>query len=210
MTDRHRQRRGDGDRGELHDDPRKLEHHVGHGFTKPEHRLLGAATYLRESDREQHGPENDLQHLVAGGRVEKTLRHDVLEHGREGDRLARRRRRGGRHGGRHTDTRFDDVDRQQPDEQRQRRDDFEVDDRFQREPADALHVIAVARDADDQRAENQRHDDRFDDPNEGGRDRKQRNGERGKHNPDRNAGEHRDDNPLREGPAAEEGPHRAA
>ena len=44
------------------------------------------------------------------------------------------------------------------DGERERRDDLEVDDRPKRELSDALHVVAVTGDADDERREQQRRD----------------------------------------------------
>ena len=58
-----------------------------------------------------------------------------------------------------------DVDRDQADDQRDRRDDLEVDDRAQAHPADDLDV-ARAGDAGDQRREDQRRDDHLDHPQE--------------------------------------------
>src|SRR5438874_1847907 len=48
------------------------------------------------------------------------------------------------------------------------RDDLEVNERFERQPAHALHVVAVAGDANHQRGENQRHDQRLDHAEEDG------------------------------------------
>ena len=56
---------------------------------------------------------------------------------------------------------FDDVDRDEADDERERRDDLEVDDRAQAHPADHLEV-AGAGDAGDQRREDQRRDDHLD------------------------------------------------
>ena len=62
----------------------------------------------------------------------------------------------------HTAPRLHDVHRQEPDDERQRRHDLEVDDRAQSQLADALHVVAVPRDPHDQRGEQQWHDQRLD------------------------------------------------
>ena len=59
------------------------------------------------------------------------------------------------------DARLHDVDRDQADDQRERRDDLEVDDRAQPHAPDDLDV-AGARDAGDQRREDQRRDDHLD------------------------------------------------
>src|SRR5438477_375922 len=73
-----------------------------------------------------------------------------------------------------------------------------------------FHVVAMACDADDQRDEDQRDDDRSDHAEKNGRDRADRNSEHRKHNAKRHTDRHGDHDPLREGPATEEGPHRAA
>ena len=167
--------------------------------------------HLRQPDREQHGPHDDLEHLIGRRRFEEALRDDVLEHARERDRLAGRRDRAGRgRRQRRADAGLDDVDREQPDEKCEGSDDFEVNDRLEREPAHALHVFAVPGDPHDQRAEDQRHDDRLDDPDEGGRNRKERDAERGPRESDRDAADHGDDDPLGKGRPAEKRPHRAA
>ncbi len=211
LAHRERQCGRDAQRGELHDDAGEFEHHLRHGLTESEHRLLRAAPHLRQPDREEHRPEDDLQHLVVCGRIEKTLRHDVLEHTRERDLPCRRDRTGGlwRYQ-RHADTGLQDVDGEQADEERECRDDFEIDDGLQGEPADALHVVAVSRDADDQRAEDERHDDRFDHPEKYRGDRAKGDREPGEKDSDQHADHHGRDDPLREGTATEEGPHGAA
>ena len=65
------------------------------------------------------------------------------------------------------------VDGGQADEQGQRGDDLEVDERLERQPADALHVVAVAGDPDHERGEDERRDERLDHPQEDRRERLQ-------------------------------------
>ena len=58
-----------------------------------------------------------------------------------------------------------DVDGEQADDQRERRDDLKVDERLDAHAADALDV-AVAGDADDEHGEDERSDDALDEPKE--------------------------------------------
>ena len=83
----------------------------------------------------------------------------VLRHRRSGAGVGADRHREPRAG-------LEDVDEREPEEQRDRRRDLEVDDRLQ---ADAPHRLQVAGagDADDQRREEQRRDDHLDHPQEG-------------------------------------------
>ena len=118
--------------------------------------------------------------------------------------------RGDRSGQRHTHSGLDDVHRQQSDEQRERRDNFEVDQRLQGQPTDAFHVVAMSGDADNQRPEDERRDDRFDHAQEHRRDRAQRHRKGWKQGAQRDAEHHGDEDPLRQGTAAKESPHRAA
>ena len=103
---------------------------------------------------------------------------------------------------------------QEADHQRHGGDDLEIDQGLEREPADPLQVVAVARDADHEAGEDERHDDGLDHPEEDRRERLQRltHVHRG---PDRvvevadhGTQDRGDDDPLGEGRPAEEGPHR--
>ena len=98
----------------------------------------------------------------------------------------------------HADAGLGDVDRRQADEECEGRDDFEIDERLEREPADALHVVAVARDAHDERGEDQRHDQRFDHAEEDRRERLEFLGEFGIPVTKEDADRHRDQDPLRQ------------
>ena len=157
----------DPDRRELHHDPGELEHHVRQALAERKHGVLGLALHLRQRRRKQQGKEHDLEHFVLGRRVEEGSGHGVLDHASQGGvgagQLAPLV---GGHGQAHAHTGLDGVDRNQPDGQRQRGDDFEVDDRPERQAAHLLHVVAVARDADHQAAEQQRYHDRLDHPEE--------------------------------------------
>src|SRR5256714_15511586 len=211
MADRNGNRRSDPDRSVAHHDRRELEHHLGEPFATGENDLLRPTSDLRQSDGEENREEYDLQDFVLGGRLEEALRHYVLEKAHP-----RRRRLGEllpllcRRMDRHADARLDEVGGAEPDEQRDRRDDLEIDDGFERETADALHVVAVSRDPDDERAKYDRHEDRLDHPQEDRRQRLQRHRERRKSPTDDNANHHRDHYPRGERDASqalEDHPH---
>jgi hypothetical protein len=153
-----------------HHDIHELEHHLRQTLAGGEHELLARPLHLRQRDGEDDREEHDLKHLVLRGSVEEALRNRMLDHARQrgvrarvlGAFLRRRRAEVDANAG------FDQVDGKQADRQRQRRHDLEVDDRAERQSADTLHIVAVARDADDERRKQQRHDQRFDHPQKDG------------------------------------------
>ena len=165
MPHRDRHRRTDAERRELHHQPGELEHHLGKTFAKVEHRFLGLAGNLRERDAKNHGERHHLQHVVLGGGLKETFWNDVLDNLRNGLLFGcfhqpRRRRQ------RDPDSRFHQIDREQTHRQRQRRDDLEVENGFESEPTDRFQIIAMSRDTDDERSENNRRDDALDQPQE--------------------------------------------
>ena len=83
--------------------------------------------------------------------------------GSGGDRRVRVRRRQD-----DTHARLRQVAGDQADRQRHEGHQPEIADRLHRQPADALEVIPVSRDAHDQGAEDDRHHDRLDHPQENG------------------------------------------
>ena len=68
----------------------------------------------------------------------------------------------GRRDQRDADARLADMGRREPDEQRDRGDDLEIQNRAEGEPPDLLQVVAVAGNPDDEAAEDQRGHDRLD------------------------------------------------
>ena len=135
---------------------------------------LGPSLHLRESHGKEDGEEDDLEHFVVGRGLEEALRHDVLEESGKRRRLLRQLLSlAGRRRELHADPRPSQVDRRQSDDERQGGDDLEIDEGLERQAADPLHVVAVAGDADHQAAEDQRHHDRLDHPEEDGRERLQ-------------------------------------
>ena len=98
------------------------------------------------------------------------------------------------------------VDRGEPQKQRERGDDFEVDDGFQADAAHALQ-IAAARDAIYQRAENQRRDDGADQPQEDGADRAELPRYTGRKRAQSHARGHADEDPGSQRQALQRSPH---
>jgi hypothetical protein len=125
------------------------------------HQLLSQRPHVQHGDAEQHGEEQDLQDVARRERVDDRRRDDV--HQEVGDRQVggARRIRGDGGGIELRRVRVDalaglhDVHEHEADEERHCRDDLEVDERAQADAADLLHV-AHLRDADDDRAENDR------------------------------------------------------
>ncbi len=109
----------------------------------------------------------------------------------------------GRGGQRHSLTRAHEIHSDQPDDERQRRHDLEVNDRLEGEAADPLHVVSVPGYSDHQRSEDERHDDRFDHPQEHSGQRLERNREgRGEHTHE-DSDHHRDQYPRCQGNSTE-------
>src|SRR5205814_8452144 len=67
LSDGERQRRGDAERRELHDDAGELEHDFGQRLTESDHRVLGAAARSEEHTSELQS----LRHLVCRLLLEK-------------------------------------------------------------------------------------------------------------------------------------------
>ena len=117
-----------------------------------------------ERNREEDAEHDDLEHVAFRHRLDDRLGHDVQE-----DLIPRLRGRGDLRLRAHrqvdADAGLHDVDGDQPDDQRERRHDLEVDDRPQPHAADDLDVSRSG-DARDQRREDQRRDDHLDHPQE--------------------------------------------
>ena len=113
---------------------------------------------------EEDAEDDDLQDVAFGHRIDDRVRDRVQQ-----DLVPRLRGGGDRrtlpHRQVHTDARPREVDGEQTDDQRERRDDLEVDQRTQPHPADDLEV-ARAGDAGHQRREDQRRDHHLDQPEE--------------------------------------------
>jgi hypothetical protein len=118
---------------------------------------------VQQRQAEQHREEQHLQDLALGERVDDGRRDDVQQKVDRAQVLrvggVRRHRLGVERGrvGVDSDARPHEVDDGEPDEERDRRHDLEVDQRPHADAADALHV-AHLRDADDDRAEDDRRD----------------------------------------------------
>jgi hypothetical protein len=119
--------------------------------------VFRGAVDLCQTDGKDDGEERDLENIVPRRRVEKALRHDVLDDAGEGDaRLGERRSRlEGGSAELYSDAGFHDVHGDQPDYERKRRRDLEVDHRPERQLPDTLEIITVPRDPDNEGCEQQ-------------------------------------------------------
>ena len=163
VADGVRDRRTDADRGVVHDDVRDLEHRFGDGLAPGDDRPALLADHAQRNG-EEDAEDDDLEDVTLGHRADHRLRDDVEEDLIPGLRL------GGDlarlpHRQVDADARLHDVDRREPDAERDGGDDLEIDDRAQPHAADDLDV-AGAGDAGDQRREDQRRDDHLDHPQE--------------------------------------------
>ncbi len=165
----HAERRG------ADDQPHGSEQHGGEGVDEARHQPAFLAADQRQADAEQHGEEQNLQHVVAREGVDGGRRNDVDEERPDASALqvarvggvgveARRVELGGvdvhaRAGREH------EAD-QQPEAERQRRHRLEIDERLHADPADLLE-IAGAGDAMHDHAEHDRRDDHGDQFQEG-------------------------------------------
>ena len=127
--------------------------------------------------------------MMLAGKVCSTIAASVVGVGGSG-RLGRGAR------DRHAVAGAHQVHRAQPEEQREGGDDFEIEDRL---GADAAHLldVAAARDAGHQRAEQQRRDDRADQPQKDRAHRPELLGEVGREDAQRHARGHADKDPAR-------------
>jgi hypothetical protein len=111
-------------------------------------------------DRKENAEDNDLEDVAIGHRLDDRLGHRVQE-----DLIPGLRRRGDFRllPDRQIDTNagLHDVDGDETDDERQRRDDLEVDDRAQAHATDHLDVPGAGNSCD-QRREDQRRDDHLD------------------------------------------------
>jgi hypothetical protein len=156
-------RSADANRRVAHHDVGELEHRLGNRFAPADNDLATLADHS-QGDGKQDAKGDDLEHVAPRHRVEDRFGHDVEQH-----LVPRLRTRGDIGGARRREddavTGPGDVDGDEPDDQGDGGDNLEVDDRAQPHPADRLDV-ARARDARDQRRENQRGDDHLDHPQE--------------------------------------------
>ena len=117
-----------------------------------------------QRDREDDAEDDDLQHVAFGhgldDRFGNHVQQDLIPRlCVRGDLRLRAHRKVHTHAGLH------DVDGDQPNDERERRHDLEVDDRAEPHTADDLDV-SRARDTRDQRRKDQRGDDHLDHPQE--------------------------------------------
>ena len=161
VADRVGDRRADADRRVVHDDVRELEHRLGERLAParpsagPSRRPSPSAIakMMLKTTICSTSPSAIASMTDVGNDVEQDLiprlRACAVIVGRRPHRQV------------HADAGLREVDREQADQQRERRDDLEVDHRAQPHAADDLEV-ARAGDAGDQRREDQRRDDHLD------------------------------------------------
>ena len=158
-------------------DRRDAHHHVDHAEERMreliDHRdeVSPLFTKVQESDAEQDGEEQHLQNVAGGERAYNRVWNDVQKEidGAEllggGGEVADSARIEGRGVGVDADAGLKDVDDNEPDDQRQRRNDFEINDGLDADPADGLQV-ANLRDAGHDDAEDDRGDHHSDELDE--------------------------------------------
>ena len=147
-----------------HDDVGELEHRLRETFREEQHRPALRVTQKAQRDCEQDAEHHHLQHLALVHRPGDVLRKNVQEDvghrllGRRRERLRWRRQL-------HPHACLAEVDRGQADEKRDRGDHLEIDQRLDAHSPDFLQV-GVPGDPHNQRPEQQRRDDRLDQPQE--------------------------------------------
>ena len=148
----------------------------------------------QRGEAEQHREQQHLQDLAARERVDDGVGDDVEEEVDRGQAPSTRtcswRPRSCRAmAGSMVEAaaRLQDVDDDQTDDQRERRDDLEVDQRPDADAADLLHLAHV-RDADDDRGEHDRRDQHLDELDEAVAERPHGGAPLGRHEPENHAG----------------------
>ena len=161
MPDGVSDRAEDADRREQHHQVREFEHGLGETLGELEERAALFLRHHRQRETKEHAEDHNLQHfaLVHGlGDVLWENVHDEIA-GRARRGIQRERCGGGRKF--HAFAGAAEIYGDESDHQRQRRDDFEIDERLDAHAANFFQ-IGVARDAHHQRAEDQRRDNYFD------------------------------------------------
>ena len=166
------------DRREPHDVAGDLEHDLRDGVEQRGHRaaLLPRRRY---GDAEEGREDHHLQHVVAGQRIDQRGREHVQDDVPGALLASGHRLQLGDAGrfGRDAGAGPQQVDQAEPEHQRERGGDLEVDERLGADPAHRLQV-ARAGNPDDQRREQQRPDDHLDHPQEDVGQRAELGGER--------------------------------
>ena len=149
--------RADADRRVEHHDVGDLEHRLGERFAPLQYGLALLAHHA-EADGEHHAEDHDLEHVAGGHGLDDRGRHHVQQDLVPGLGLRAHLYLTGGRRQHHAHARLEQVHREEADEERERRDDLEVDDRAQAHPAHVLEMPGPG-DPGHQRAEEQRRDD---------------------------------------------------
>ena len=168
-------REGDGAEGaercEPHDDGDDTEHGVG-ALLDHAGKRRARPPHARQREPEDHREEQDLENLPLGKRTDDGGRDDAEQ---DVDDAVRFLGRGGvafngsgvksRGVGVDTGTRFNNIDGNEPDDERQRRHHLKIEERLHADPPDFFEVVH-ARDAGDYGAEDDRRNDHLDELDE--------------------------------------------
>ena len=186
----------DAERRQVHHVLRVAEHYFGQRSAERDHRR-GLGADRRAGGAEQEGEDHDLQHVVAGHGVDDARRERVLHDRGERGGSGGRHRVGSRARDRDAIAGTHQIDHAQPQEQRKRSDDFEIEDGL---GADSPHVfeIAAAGDSGHERAEQQRRDDGTDQAQKHGAHQAELLGDVRGEDAERHAGRHADEDPGRQ------------
>ena len=190
-------RGADADRRVIHHDIGERKHHVRQRFAEFQHGGALRFRDARERNSKKDGEHRHLQDLVFRDGLREIFREDVQKEivpvHRRGVLRGHNFRRGG-HG--HAFTGAADIDGAEADEQRHGCDQLKINQALDADASDAAE-IAVAGDARDQRAQNQRRDDHFDQAQENIAEDAQVFGKVRAVQADFSAEEHGEENPVR-------------
>jgi hypothetical protein len=161
---------------------------------------LGALANPDQGKAGQDGDKQDLKNVAVGECADECVRNDVHDERHESDfvrqldvRLDHRRIELADIDV-HADAGFEDIDRQQTDDERHRGHHLEIDDRLDGDAADPRHVGHM-RDPRDHGAEDDRRDQHADKLDEGIAERAHADGGIGRRHAERDAGRHADQDP---------------
>src|SRR6266436_6455581 len=163
VSDGVRNRAKNTDRRRKHHQIRELEHRLGEALRERKHLPALRFGHQGQRHRKQNTEDDDLQHLAFGDRLRDVLRKNIRDQLRRSVRrhVQRFRRRGRRQP--HAFSRAAQIDRGKSDQQRDRGNNFEIDERLDAQPPDFLQ-IRMPGDAHYQSPEEQRRDDHLDQP----------------------------------------------
>ncbi len=189
----------DTDRSVVHHNVGELEHHFAEALAQVQHGCALGLAHPGQCDAEENGEDRDLQNLSFRDRFRDIFREDMQQEVVPVRRRNGRERCGGsgRGGNGKTYPSLRKIDRDETDNQRERGEDFEVDERFDAHPTDGFQV-AVACDSRHQRGEDERRNDGLDQAQEDVREDAQVRGEGWRIEAKLGSRNHGDEDPRRE------------